>query len=218
VPIGAGAEVAPGEYALTVNLLDATGALLGTSASTITVAATDFPVEYLQVPVGGPNGLQPPDKVQEELNLRSAVFAQVTPQKLWTGPFTLPVQGAPITTAFGSARSYNGGPISTHHSGTDFGVAEGTPVAAAAPGRVAYAGMLTTRGLSVIVDHGLGVFTAYHHLSQINVAQGQQVAQGQVVALSGMTGLATGPHLHWELIVGGQNVDAVYWTYDGVAP
>ena len=217
-PLGVGPDIAPGAYSVTVNLLGPGGALVGSGQIPLTVVATDFPVEYLQVEVGGPNGLQPPDKVQEELNIRASVFSRVTPAKLWSGPFILPVQGAPVTTAFGTARSYNGSPPSTHHSGEDFGVATGTPVAASAAGRVAFAGMLTTRGLSVIIDHGLGVYTAYHHLSQLNVAEGQDVAQGQIVALSGMTGLATGPHLHWELIVGGQNVDPVYWTYAGVAP
>ena len=217
-PIGVGPDIAPGAYSVTVNLLDPGGALLGSGQVALTVTATDFPVEYLQVDVGGPNGLQPPDKVQEELDIRASVFSRVTPTKLWSGPFILPVQGAPVTTAFGTARSYNGSPPTVHHSGEDFGVGLGTPVAASAAGRVAFAGMLTTRGLSVIIDHGLGVFTAYHHLSQTNVAEGQTVAQGQIVALSGMTGLATGPHLHWELIVGGQNVDPVYWTYAGVAP
>jgi len=216
-PIGVGPDTAPGPYTLTVKLLDGGGALLATRISTLTVSVTDFPVEYLEVPVDGPNGLRSPDDVQLELNIRARVYAQVTPRKLWSGPFILPVQ-APVTTAFGTARSYNGGPVSLHHSGTDFGVPEGTPVLAAASGRVAYAGMLTTRGLSVIIDHGLGVFTAYHHLSQANVTEGQTVQQGQVVALSGMTGLATGPHLHWELVVGGENVDPTYWTFAGVAP
>jgi murein DD-endopeptidase MepM/ murein hydrolase activator NlpD len=91
-------------------------------------------------------------------------------------------------------------------------------VKAAAPGKVAYVGMLTTRGLSVMIDHGAGVFTAYHHLSETTVNEGDVVQQGQLIAKSGMTGLATGPHLHWELIVGGVNVDPVYWTFAGVAP
>ncbi len=216
-PFGAGAVVPPGGYTLRINLFDAAGALIEARTSTVSVTVTDFPVEYLEVPPDGPNGLRPADEVQQELNIRAAVYARVTPQKLWDGPFIVPAAG-PISTAFGTARSYNGGPISTHHSGTDFAADEGTSVAAAAPGRVAFAGMLTTRGNSVIIDHGLGVFTAYHHLSRIDVAEGQMVEQGQLIAAVGMTGLATGPHLHWELVVGGENVDPVYWTFAGVAP
>ena len=216
-PIGAGPEVDPGGYTLTVNMLDANGGLIQALTETVSVTATDFPVEYLTVPPDGPNGLQPPDQVQKELDIRARVYAQVSPVKLWQGAFILPVSG-PVSTAFGTGRSYNGGPVSTHHSGTDFAVDEGTQVAAAAAGRVAFTGMLTTRGNSVMIDHGLGVFTAYHHLSRIDVTEGQMVTQGQIIALSGMTGLATGPHLHWELIVGGENVDPVYWTFAGVAP
>ena len=155
--------------------------------------------------------------MQKELNIRAAVFAQITPRKLWQGPFILPVVG-PISSPFGIGRSYNGAPVTSHHSGTDFGVPEGTPIMAAAHGRVAFAGPLTTRGNSVIIDHGLGVFTGYHHMSRIDVSVGQDVAEGQVIGAVGMTGLATGPHLHWELIVSGANVDPVFWTYAGVAP
>ena len=123
-----------------------------------------------------------------------------------------------ITGTYGEGRSYNGAPVSNHHSGTDFGADEGAPVLAAAAGRVAFAGYLATRGSSVIVDHGAGVFTGYHHMSRIDVVQGAPVAAGTQVGAVGMTGLATGPHLHWELIVGGVNVDPVFWTYEGVAP
>ncbi len=218
VPFGAGADVEPGGYTLTINLLDAGGALIEARTAAVSVSPTDFPVEYITVPpVGDPNGLRSPEDVQKELNIRASVYAQVTMRKLWEGAFILPLAG-PISTAFGTGRSYNGGPVALHHSGTDFAVDEGTPVQAAAAGRVAFAGMLTTRGNSVIVDHGLGVFTAYHHLSRIDAGEGQSVAQGQVVGAVGMTGLATGPHLHWELVVGGENVDPVYWTFAGVAP
>jgi murein DD-endopeptidase MepM/ murein hydrolase activator NlpD len=70
----------------------------------------------------------------------------------------------------------------------------------------------------VIIDHGAGVFTGYHHMSRIDAAAGADIAQGAPVGAIGATGLATGPHLHWELIVGGVNVDPVFWTYAGVAP
>jgi murein DD-endopeptidase MepM/ murein hydrolase activator NlpD len=83
---------------------------------------------------------------------------------------------------------------------------------------VAFAGFFAQRGNSVIIDHGAGVFTGYHHLSRIDVVDGQEVVAGTVVGGIGATGLATGPHLHWELIIGGVNVDPVFWTYAGVAP
>ncbi len=217
IPIGAGATVEPGDHDVVVTLTDADGAVLQTEHLLVQVDPTTFPTENIDIAVGGPNGLQPASEEQKELDIRAALFAVESPVKLWSGPFIVPVPG-PITTEFGTARSYNNGPIGEHHSGTDIGADEGTPVVAAATGRVVFAGLLVERGLSVIIDHGLGVFTAYHHLSSYNVAEGQDVQQGEVIGAVGMTGLATGPHLHWELVVGGQNVDPEYWTYQGVAP
>ena len=217
LPIAASATAAIADSDVTVMLFDTAGNVVRTRVTTVSVVAFDFPVEYLEVPVDGPNGLRSPDEVQQEESIRADVYARFTPEKLWSGPFIIPASGA-ITTEFGTARSFNGGPISIHHSGTDFGAPIGAPVAAAASGRVAYQGLLTTRGMSVIIDHGGGVFTAYHHLSQINVVAGQAVTQGEVIGLVGMTGLATGPHLHWELVVGGVNVDPMPWTLPGVAP
>ena len=217
LPLGASPTAAIADSDVTVMLFDAAGNAAGTVVQRVSVVATDFPIEYLTVPTDGPNGLRSPDEVQQEENIRSAVYARFSPEQLWRGPFIIPTSGA-ITTEFGTARSFNGGPISIHHSGTDFGAPIGSPVAVAATGRVAFAGMLTTRGNSIIVDHGGGVFTAYHHLSQINVVEGQAVTQGEIIGLVGMTGLATGPHLHWELVVTGVNVDPMQWTLPGVAP
>jgi len=214
--IGAGVTQAPGTYTITINMLDQRGALLREATRTIVVTATDWPVEYITLPPGQIEGLPPAD-VQRELDIRAATFAQFTPEKLWNGPFIMPQTG-PLTSNFGDARSYNGGPVGSYHSGTDIAADEGAPALAAANGRVAFVGYMATRGNSVILDHGLGVFTAYHHLSRIDVVQGQEIAQGQVIAGVGQTGLSTGPHLHWELIVNGINVDPVYWTYAGVAP
>jgi murein DD-endopeptidase MepM/ murein hydrolase activator NlpD len=90
---------------------------------------------------------------------------------------------------------------------------------ACATGTVAFVGALHQRGNSVILDHGAGVFSAYHHLAQVTVAQGQWVNAGDLVGTVGSTGLlTTGPHLHWEVIVRGVNVDPVLWTYEDMAP
>jgi murein DD-endopeptidase MepM/ murein hydrolase activator NlpD len=108
--------------------------------------------------------------------------------------------------------------VTSFHGGTDFDVPRGTPVAAAAAGRVAFVGPLAIRGNSVIVDHGMGVFSGYHHLSRTSVQVGQQVAAGDLVGYSGASGLATGPHLHWEVIVSGVTVDPVLWTQQDIGP
>jgi murein DD-endopeptidase MepM/ murein hydrolase activator NlpD len=74
------------------------------------------------------------------------------------------------------------------------------------------------RGISVVIDHGAGVFSGYHHFSGLAVAPGKYVGQGELIGYSGMSGLATGPHLHWEIVVHGMSVDPVPWTQAAVGP
>lgn len=213
---GASSSAALGNFPVTYTYYDAGGGSLGAAPETVSVTYTEYPVEYITLPPGQAEGISA-EAVQQELNIRAATFAVQTPSKFWSGPFALPVSGG-VTGTYGDGRSYNGGPVSSRHSGTDFGADEGTPVGAAAAGRVAFAGYLATRGNSVIIDHGMGVFTGYHHMSRIDVAQGQDVATGTLVGAVGTTGLSTGPHLHWELVVGGVVVDPMFWTYAGDVP
>lgn len=93
------------------------------------------------------------------------------------------------------------------HAGVDFGAGTGTPVRSAAPGEVIAATRMGGFGNVVIVDHGGGVTTVYGHLSRIAVGYGARVRQGQTLGAVGMTGLATGPHLHWEVHVRGRAVN-----------
>ena len=112
-----------------------------------------------------------------------------------------PVDGARISSSFGARRH----PILGYtrmHKGIDFAVPQGTPVMAAGSGTVAFAGVAGEYGNLVIISHGNNYATAYGHLSRFAVHKGEHVGQGEVVAYSGMTGLATGPHLHYEIRVG----------------
>jgi murein DD-endopeptidase MepM/ murein hydrolase activator NlpD len=138
-------------------------------------------------------------------------YQQVTQPKLWEGRFTMPVIGE-IITEFGSLRSYNGGPYVVSHAGTDIATASGTPVKAPARGKVVVIDKVQLRGNMLTLDHGLGVYTTYAHLSAIDVKVGDTVERGQQIARVGSTGLSTGPHLHWELWVNGANVDPIEWT------
>jgi len=83
---------------------------------------------------------------------------------------------------------------------------------------VAYAGPAPIRGNSVIIDHGAGVFSGYHHLSAIAVQAGQMVNKGDLVGNAGSTGMVTGPHLHWEIIVRGVEIDPIPWTLEEKGP
>jgi murein DD-endopeptidase MepM/ murein hydrolase activator NlpD len=95
------------------------------------------------------------------------------------------------------------------HKGVDYGAPLGTPVFAVADGTVEDAGWRGNYGRYVRLDHGTGLATAYAHLSRIakGLANGQHVRQGQVIGYVGQTGVATGPHLYYEVIVDGEQVD-----------
>lgn len=106
-----------------------------------------------------------------------------------------PVDGT-LTSPFGLRRD---GLSLGIHRGVDISVPTGTPVRAMAPGRVAFAGTMRGYGKVITVDHAGGVRTVYAHLSDIHVTAGQQLAGRPVIGLSGATGYATGPHLHFEI-------------------
>ncbi len=117
----------------------------------------------------------------------------------------LPADG-PLSSRFGLRRVFNGEPRQPH-SGLDVALASGTPLRSAAAGRVANTGDYFFNGLTVFVDHGQGLITMYCHLSRIDVKAGEAVAQGQQIGLSGMTGRASGPHLHWSVMLNAAAVD-----------
>lgn len=179
----------------------------------VSVAAAQFPVEYITL-APAQAALLDPALVQRELAILLPLYTAFTPQRLWDGYFLRPTGGL-ITDVYGSRRSYNGGPAVGSHSGVDFGADAGTPVYAAAAGRVVLAEALPVRGNGVLIDHGAGVFTGYFHLSAIRVEPGQEVAAGDQIGNVGATGLATGPHLHWEVVVGGYQVDGLLWLQAG---
>jgi murein DD-endopeptidase MepM/ murein hydrolase activator NlpD len=117
----------------------------------------------------------------------------------------LPVQGQ-ITSGFGVRHDPLTGQI-TSHQGLDVGAAEGTPIRASAAGVVKFAGPKGGYGNAVEIDHGDGVVTLYGHASELLVSQGDSVQPGQEIARVGSTGRSTGPHLHFEVRVGGTAVD-----------
>jgi len=110
-----------------------------------------------------------------------------------------PVNG-PVTSPFGMRWG-------RMHEGIDIGVPNGTPIHAAASGRVIYAGWMDGYGNLVAIDHGRGLSTAYGHQSRIAVSNGQTVSQGQVIGYVGCTGHCFGPHLHFEVRINGTPVD-----------
>jgi murein DD-endopeptidase MepM/ murein hydrolase activator NlpD len=180
-----------------------------TVAASISVMKRDFPTENIDLD-DSLAGLADKSLQDAETAQRQGIYSGFTAQRLWSGPFLPPIQSE-ITDIYGVSRSYNGGPIVDFHRGTSFAGNTGDPVTASANGKVAFAGTLKIRGDTVIIDHGAGVFTAYLHLSRMDVKEGQLVKAGDQIGEVGATGLVTGPHLQWEVIVRGVEVDGRLW-------
>jgi hypothetical protein len=136
-------------------------------------------------------------QIEAESQLKAKVFATSATEPLWSASFRAPVTAAP-TDSFGTRRMFNG-KLASIHKGMDYRAAMGTPVRAGNSGVVVLARPLYYEGNCVIIDHGLGLFTISMHFSRIDVKEGQHVATGDRLGLSGATGRVTGPHLHWAV-------------------
>lgn len=131
-----------------------------------------------------------------------------SPKPLWDASgFALPLD-SPMTSPYGSFRLLNDA-WQTRHSGWDQVAPIGSPIRAMAAGRVVFADRLEIRGNFALIDHGLGVYSGYAHLSELLAREGQSVAAGQVIGSSGNTGRSSGPHLHWEIVANGIWLDGL---------
>ncbi len=207
---GVHAMAQPGLYPLQITGTSPDG-LTFTFAQNVLVSAGDF---LYDIPLSvDPATLDPEVTVPEE-NQWMDLSSRVSPDQLWQGEFTLPVE--PVfaecyASRFGSRRSYNGSEYSYFHTGLDYCGQIGDPIYAAAAGVVVFAGPLTVRGNATMIDHGHGVFTAYMHQSELLVKPGDRVEQGQLIGKVGNTGRVEGPHLHFEVLVGGVQVNPLEW-------
>lgn len=167
---------------------------------------------YEQITLTGTAAQIDQQSIREEWERLSSIWSTTSPVVNWKDTFRLPLDSfLDFSSPYGAHRSYNGGPYSSYHEGTDFSAYGGTPVLAPAAGTVVLAEFLYVRGGAVLIDHGSGVYTGLYHMSEVLTAPGEQVAQGQVIGSVGSTGLSTGNHLHWDLLVGGEQVDALSW-------
>lgn len=156
--------------------------------------------------------------IDSENTLIQQIMSTPSPEKLWTGKFRFPVDGAleddtiGFSSPFGNRRSYNNGSFNSFHGGLDFRVVLMTfNIYAVAPGRVVYAGPMAIRGNTTFIDHGQGVYTGYAHQNELKVNAGDLVQAGQIIGSIGSTGRVTGPHLHWDIWVNGNQVDPFDW-------
>ena len=139
-----------------------------------------------------------------------AVFNR-TGTEIYSGEaFLRPVVSTRRTSPFGARRIFEyvtGGSDTTVHNGIDYGVPIGTDVFASARGRVVLSHYRIVTGYSIVIEHLPGVYSVYYHMDTLAVAEGELVEAGQFIGESGVTGLATGPHLHWEVRVSGEPAD-----------
>ncbi len=174
------------------------GGGLRTLSRTIPIRAAHYRTSSLSV---APRFISPtPEElkaIEYEIRLKDRVFSVSAPRPLWSGDFRAPVRVASVAN-FGARRLFNG-KLASVHKGLDFLAPMGTPVHASNSGVVVLAERLYFEGNCVVIDHGLGLYTISMHLSRIRVREGERVAKGQLVGLSGATGRVTGPHLHWAV-------------------
>lgn len=158
--------------------------------------------------------VDPPAKLQkriarEQIELGN-IYKHSADQSLWRGNFDLPVQ-SDVTSPFGNKRMYNG-QMRNFHAGLDLKAAVGTRILAPESGKVVLAKDLYFTGNTVIVDHGLGLFTIYAHLSKIKTKLNHRISKGELIGLAGATGRVSGPHLHWGVKLQGEKVNPLDLT------
>jgi murein DD-endopeptidase MepM/ murein hydrolase activator NlpD len=192
---------------LPVSLILETGERSDTLSILLPVRRAGYPSETLSVP---PAYARPDSaasaRIQSEIE-RSRRVSRLSQgrRRFWRGQFRLP-RASRITSAFGTARVYNG-EVQSRHLGTDFAGALGAPIRAPAKGVVALVADFYLAGRAVYIDHGAGLVTAYFHLSKSLVREGDTVVAGQRIGLVGQSGRVTGPHLHWVARYGAISVD-----------
>ncbi len=155
-----------------------------------------------------------PEKTAQAARYLS-LLSSVNPEANYLdGGFIPPVRGTRRTSLFGDRRRFvyaDGSSAWGEHNGVDYGYPTGTPVYVPAPGRVVMAEDRIVTGQTVVLEHLPGVYTVYMHLSRMDLEPGQLARRGQSLGAVGATGLATGPHLHWELRVLGVAADPEAW-------
>jgi len=194
--IGVDLEHKTGQFPLTLQARLA-GAERVACSALLGVEEGQFKLEKLRVAPGFVRlSARDQERAERETKRLLEIFATVTPERLWSGGFRAPLEAAAGSGNFGARRVFNEEPRSPH-SGEDFSAPQGTPVAAAGRGRVALAENLFYSGNTVVLDHGLGLYTFYGHLDTLAVKAGETVEAGARLGTVGATGRVTGPHLHW---------------------
>jgi murein DD-endopeptidase MepM/ murein hydrolase activator NlpD len=208
-------ELPPGAYSLVVDGF--VGTAEGFSTASIAIGPRSFSRETIHLDEANARiRAERSKRKDDEARKLYALLSSVDEAAIYAGPapFIFPVEGGWRSAGFGDVRRYaypSGGSDRSVHNGIDWAVVEGTAVSACARGKVVMVADREVTGKTLIVEHLPGLYSLYFHLSEIEVEEGAIVDRGERIALSGSTGMATGPHLHWELRAKGGAVDPEYW-------
>lgn len=200
VLIGVDLDVRPGTYTVSIDADERH------AAQTLRVVPRVFPTRRLTVDpafVNPPEGERP--RIERERAQLEHLWETWTDEKLWNGRFEAPVS-EPANSAFGT-RSILNGEARSPHGGADFPSPAGTPINAPNAGRVVLADPLYFTGNTVVVDHGLGLYSLFAHMTEMRVRVGDMVNTRDVLGTVGSTGRVTGPHLHWAVRLNGARID-----------
>jgi murein DD-endopeptidase MepM/ murein hydrolase activator NlpD len=201
--VGIALDLSAGEYTLRVE----SGGVQ--RAVHLAVAAKRYPEQRITLKDKRRVDLSPEDeaRAEREIAVIGALKRHWRDESETSGDFMLPAQGK-LSSRFGLRRFFNG-EARAPHSGLDLALARGTPVGAGARGKILATGDYFFNGRTVFIDHGNGLISMYCHLDRVDVNEGERVAAGQRIGLSGMSGRASGPHLHWSVILNGAMVDPI---------
>ncbi|MBQ7159477.1 MAG: M23 family metallopeptidase [Treponema sp.] len=193
----------PGDYQLTVTF-SAFGKPDFTFSLPVTVTEKEFISET--IPLNASNTAIRTDTSKtrmDQINRLNAILEAKNMDSVFCdGAFSAPNPATRRTSFFADRRifAYNNGKSSTSlHYGIDYGIPTGSEVRACASGKVVMAENRITTGWSICIEHLPGLYSLYYHMSELKAEVGQMVQQGELIGISGATGLATGPHLHWEI-------------------
>ena len=207
--LGIDALAPVGPIPLIISIADGAGDPAVQRETLIEVRDSEWQTEVVQLDEEN-RSLLDPNVTRQDTETRGPFLRSRSSDRFWHDIFDPPAAGV-ITSGYGLLRSYNYRPPSEYHAGVDFAGAVGDTIVAPSGGVVLWGGQTQRRGNGLIVDHGAGVTSGYYHLSDFAVTPGQVVQPGQFLARMGATGLATGPHLHWEIVVQGVTVNPVQW-------
>ena len=208
--IGVPRRAANGKHPVTI-ILKSGNTLIYKATTHVTVHKKEFKTTKLSFAKRKTNIVKNRSQLASESSQMAKWFKKTTRLRYFDQtPFILPSKGR-FSSKFGAVRSYNGR-YTRHHSGLDIANRVGTPIRAPQSGKVVLRNHFKTHGKTVMVDHGIGVISVFNHMSKIKVKTGQFVNKGDIIGEIGMTGLATGPHVHWGVSVGNTRVDPLEWV------